>query len=147
MESNHFSLFMTATKGLFGKLDLCPSLTWVVRMVVVFLWFMCMCDWRCFNIKALMSHSNWCRSLSKWMSVPSSHLDSPCPHTSSYFKPLSSEVLAARSFHAECHHLIWRFLHNHWPCTCCNIHSLSGCTDPTWTWVCLLHTYCDSYNS
>ena len=97
--------------------------------------------------QCIMSHSNWCHSLSKWMSVPSSHLDSSCPHNSSHSNPLSSVVPATRWFLPECNHIIWGFLHNHWPCTCHYVHSQSRHTDPTWLWVLLLHTYCDCYNS
>ena len=106
---------------------------------------LCMCGWFHFYIcQCIRSRSNWCHSLSKWMSVPSSHLDSSCPHTASHSNPLSSEVLSTRWFPPEWHHFIWGFLHNHWPCTCHNVQSLSGRTDPTWIWLFLLHTH--SYN-
>ena len=119
-------------------LRLCTCLAWVVCMVVVFLWFLWLTSLLC---QCIRSHSSWCQCFYKWMSFPSSHLDPSCPHTSSHSKPLSSVVPATRWFPPECHHIIWGFLHNHWPCTCHNIHSQSQGRDPTWIWVFLLWTH------
>ena len=108
--------------------------------------YVCMAvDILCFFVKCIRSHSNWCHSLFKWMSVSSSHLDSSCPHTSSHSNSLSSEVPGTRWFPTDCHYNISGFLYTHWSCSCHNIHSQSGRTNPTWIWVSLLHTH--SYNS
>ena len=91
-------------------------------------------------------HSKWCRSLSKRMSVFSSHLDSSCPHISSHSNSLSIEVPRTRWFPTDCllHNISWS-LHTHWSCSCHNVHSHSGRTNPTWLWVSLDPTH--SYNS
>ena len=98
-----------------------------------------------FFLKCIRSQSKRCHSLSKQMSVSSSHLDSSWPHVSSRSKPLSSEVPGTRWFPTDCYHNISGFLYTHWSCTCHNVHSQSGCTNPTWIWVLLLCTH--SYNS
>ena len=95
--------------------------------------------------KCIRSQFKWCYSLSKWMSVSSSHLNPSCPHTFSHSKPLSSEVPGTRWIPTDCHHNISGFLYTHWSCSCHNVHSQSGRTNPTWIWVCLLSTH--SYNS
>ena len=116
------------------------SPSWI-EMVVVVLWHACVLD---YFSQCIRSQSNWYRSLSKRMSVSSSHLDSSCPHTSSHSKPLSSEVPGTRWFPTDCHHNISGFLYTHWSCSCHNVHSQCGSTNPTWIWVPLLWTH--SYN-
>ena len=91
--------------------------------------------------KCFRSQSKGSCSLSKWMSFSSSHLDSSQCHTFSHSKPLSSEVPATRRFPTDCHHNISGFLYTHWSCSCHNVHSQSGRTNPTWIWVPLLWTH------
>ena len=91
--------------------------------------------------QCMRSHSNWCCSLSIWMSVSSSHLDSSSPHTSSQSNSLSIEVPGTRWFRTGCHHNRSGFLYTHWSCTCHNVHSQSGRTNPTWIWGLLLYSH------
>ena len=64
------------------------------------------------------------------------------PHISS--NSLLIEVLGTRWFPTDCHHNISGFLYTHWTCSCHNVHSQSGRTNPTWIWGLLLWTR--SYN-
>ena len=91
--------------------------------------------------QCIRSIDHGCHSLSKWLSVSSSHLDSSRPHISSHPNALSSDLLATRWCPADCHHNISGVLYTQRPCTCHNVHSQSGRTNPTWIWFSLLSTH------
>ena len=119
----------------------------VIQMILVFLCCTCVVGFlslwlNFFTCKCIRSCYKGCHSLSEWMSVSSSYLDSSDSHTSPHSNPLSSEVPAnARWFLPGCLPIIWEFLYHHWPGTWHSVHSHSASTDRTWIWGFLLHTH------